>query len=174
MASLEQIKNLVQPPARPLYGNSQASWEKIQRDLRVKLPKCLDEFARCYGSGYFDGGTSLFFVYNPYDPGYSDRIREVLEVYADLRQGSPQYYPYERFPEVGGLYPIAYGEGGTQLHILFPGDGSPGDYLLIYDNRSSFTELPDKKILDFLYDYFTNAFEPGRFPGRIVFHPEPI
>lgn len=168
----EKIKSLAPPPLSPLHNGSGISWKEIQKKNGVRLPGCLDEFARCYGSGYFDGDASKFYVCNPYDPCYQKTIKQMVDVYSSLREDSPEYYPYNWFPEPEGMYPIAYGDGATHFYIIMDAN-DPEDYLLVYEWRSNFTELPGLTVFDGIYDFLSNRLEPSPcFPSSIVFQPE--
>ena len=167
---------MVPPPANPIHAGVSKSWTDVQKNLAIRLPKCLDEFSRSYGSGCFDGGAGRLFIYNPYDPGYKTQIKLDCDVYVGLREDSPEYYPYDCFPEPGGLFPTAYGDGGGIQFYVMMNANDPEDYLIVFDNRSTgYVEYPGMKIFQFFHDFLCNKIlRHPYFPTDIKFTPQPL
>ncbi len=167
--ALKDLTKLVAPPKSPLFAGGTDSWSVIQERLGVRLPATLGEFARTYGSGEFDGGTSVR-IYNPYDPAYERKVRFVSEIYLGLRDESPDYYPYEFYPEAGGLFPIGDSGGGQKFFLSLANGGSMGGDLVVYDDRCEGLVEYRMDMMDFFYEFLSNGIS-DYFPQEVKFFP---
>src|SRR4051794_20625942 len=102
LMSLEKIIRMIPPPRVPIFAGDKSAWKEIQEALGCALPNSLEEYGRTYGSGYFDSGHSIE-IFNPFDPAYSNAIKLECEVYESLREDSPEFCPFDCFPNEGGI-----------------------------------------------------------------------
>ena len=168
--AIKDIVAAVAPPPRPIFPGTMDLWETVQTRLGVRLPVALREFANNYGSGRFDGGTRLQ-IYNPCDPAYEAVVRSDSECYIGLREESPDFYPYKFYPEPGGLFPVAYGDGGGIEFFLLMEHGDPKRHSIVYDDRCTGLVEYREEIFDFFYEFLCNNVSPY-FQKRVTFVPE--
>ena len=168
---LERLTKIVPPPTAPSYAGSDSTWRAVQEKLGVSLPDTLDLFGRIYGSGYFEGGEQVRLL-NPHDPFYEGFVRAYSSIYVELREYTPQFYPYKYYPAPGGLFPLADVIDGMGIWLL--PKSAPMDYLVIYDDRSTgLIEFPGLSICDFLCDFLANKLTPiPYFTDEIKFTSE--
>lgn len=175
---LNKIIELAPPPKNPIHVGSANSWREIQRHFGGMLPACLDEYGRTYGSGYFESDDEYgltFQIFNPHDPAYANNVEDFCQNYVGLREDSPEFYPYNCFPERDGLFPLGVTGGSTPcctFYLLLTDD--PENYAVVFDDRIiGHLEFPGVPLFDFVEDVLCHRI-PGNIPAmkNVFFKPQ--
>ncbi|HEV3385364.1 MAG TPA: SMI1/KNR4 family protein, partial [Gemmata sp.] len=63
---LDRLKQLMPPPAKPIYPGSKKEWSGFQKKIGLNFPTDYFSLVNTYGSGRFLGGELK--IANPFDP----------------------------------------------------------------------------------------------------------
>src|SRR4051794_20444065 len=101
--SLNELMRVVPPPAVPKKTGRQGRSEKVEKELRTKLPMDYFEYARRYGSGSFvQEAVDQTWIWNPLSDGYPAFVRKNMK----SLQVAGLIGDYRPFPAKGGLIPV--------------------------------------------------------------------
>jgi hypothetical protein len=166
--SLRDILELVPPPSSCVYPCLRSTWIRIQSNLGSLLPLELLEYAQIFGSGSFVAGHSIE-IFNPGDPLYVATVKEECEIYRGLRDDSPEFCPYNIFPEKDGILPLAGSDTGVQFYLL---NGQTDHETIVFNDRSSGYLEYAMPVMDFFSEFLSNHIEyDPYFQGKIQFRP---
>ena len=82
--SIDLLKAVVPPPTQPLETETVERWPIVQSELGIELPPDYLDFARTYGSGYFNDPLWLD-VCNPLDSEFFSEVKKPIELFASIR-----------------------------------------------------------------------------------------
>jgi SMI1-KNR4 cell-wall len=109
--AIDRLQELIPPPQTPTCTSTAGDWLKIKSELGLDFPKELKEFCAVYGMGTFRGSeTTAFSIYCPWR-GFVDDMRRENQRLREIRSPvKSEDYPFDVFPEEGGLLPLGSDE----------------------------------------------------------------
>jgi hypothetical protein len=153
---LQALQALVPPPDRPYLGDG--TWADLFATLGTTLPTEYVELMNIYGAGCW---SNWWQFYTP-SPSFADSVEDALDVYRDLREDFPEFYPLAVWPEPGGFLPFAESMEGDVLGWLV--DGAPDDWPLIVWLRSGDQPPPlPGPLVDTLLDWLRGRLDAEGF-----------
>jgi hypothetical protein len=129
--SLSKLQELVSPPKIPRCPTSDSDWKKVQSDLKTKLPSELKTFSQVYGMGIFRGTeTTALSIYAPSYPGFVEVVQYECNRFRSMNARKDYaHYPFDLFPDDGGLLPLGVDESGYCL--FWETGGDPENYPIV-------------------------------------------
>lgn len=173
--SIDELKQLIVPPAQPCEVGTLAQWRIIEDRLGTKLPCDFREFVFAYGSGLF---ARLYCVYNPFSSSeYVALIPQgvrVCDYNRESQKSFPLRFPYPYYPETGGLLPWGNDENGNDYFWLT--EGPPDKWVVVQDNnRGEGIRLQPYSLTGFLVAILRQNVKPlaSGYPRRddYIFEP---
>ena len=101
----------------------EATWSDVATQLGTPLPAEYRALSDCYGEGIWRGSLAFFSR-----DSLVAFVRQVTDIYRDLRTEFPEFCPLAAWPEPGGFLPFA-DQDGDMLAWLTVGD--PDDWPLV-------------------------------------------
>lgn len=162
------------PPANPVETGG--SWLDVEDAIGSKLPDDFKEFIRSYGSGTIDHFLS---VLNPFSsrPALNllEQSKRQLEALRELHDDFDEKNPFELYPTLGGLLPVAITDNGDVIHWLTSGN-APEWTVVVNEARSPDYEQFECDLTTFLERVLNKsvtcrAFPSSAFSGDAEFNP---
>ncbi|MDC0767728.1 SMI1/KNR4 family protein [Streptomyces sp. HD] len=126
---LDALRLLTPPPERAYLGDG--TWEQLFDTLGSRLPREYVRLMEVYGSGCWSGWLRFPAPLRTAAPRFMAYVEETLEAYGDLKDGSPDWYPLNTWPEPDGFLPFADSIDGDHLGWLTRGE-DPDAWPLIF------------------------------------------
>ncbi|MCC7421496.1 MAG: SMI1/KNR4 family protein [Planctomycetaceae bacterium] len=118
--AIRELIAIVPPPESPSGSVEDKTWDHLERELGVRLPDDLRDFAVLYGSGRFYG-TGIQ-VYNPFSTYYVATVTDMCDVFRTLKQyEGDEYVPFNIYPELPGIFPWGGDNNGNMMFWLTEG-----------------------------------------------------
>jgi hypothetical protein len=164
-SSLNQIAQLVEPPANP--AGLDRSWEEVEQDIGCVLPSDYKEFIDHFGSGLVCG---LIAVWNFRDRSlFSQSLKvtlcgenSVIESYkkADVLTS----VPWTTFPEPGGLLPFCTVIDVHNLNWRTEGPADEWDTVFWFSDGNEFFHLNGDSFSEFLLKVLKKQYKGNEIP----------
>jgi hypothetical protein len=164
--NLKRLQELVPPPKNPTFIPTPTDWRNCRAELGINLPDELLQFCQVYGFGTFRGTemTSLS-VRCPGYPKYVDGVRVECRRYRDCRgQVRSNDYPFDVFPDEGGLFPFGYDENDIWLCWATHGPSARWPIVVRWDPGLDRIETIEMSLCEFLVSLFDLKLEMPCFP----------
>jgi hypothetical protein len=115
--SLDRLRALIPPPPSPACIPSSSDWRAVESELGTTLPGELLRFCTVYGLGTFRGTeTTALSLGCPGYRGFVEDVRAECQRLRDIRGGrKSRDYPFDVFPDEGGLLPLGLDENDVWL-----------------------------------------------------------
>ena len=164
--NIESLKTLMDPPAK-LHSNS-VDWHMVESQLSISLPEDYKLYIDSYGAGWVN---DYIFILTPTlgDDLYNlqKQSQIMLDRYRNFKIEFPEYYPHEAFPDVGGLFPFGYTEGGG--HLYWKACGNPEDWaVVIYGSGGGRWEEYKLSMTEFLQKILKNEVNCKMLPADLT------
>ena len=155
-------------PEKPSESLALEYWNDIESGFNLIFPEDYKVLLSTYGSGKFFDFISFFI------PGSKNRHLNLLEqvgkrlsIYKFLKAGG-EVIPYELYPSVGGLFPIAGTDNGDTIFLI---SKAPGEWrVVINESRGDEWADFDLTISDFLCGLLDGSVVCKIFP-KLSFEP---
>jgi hypothetical protein len=184
MTTLDQLVQLIPPPAHPLELADSKLRKAVERILGFSFPNELREFAVRYGSGVFrdgpEGGIELT-VFNPAAPAYLHRVLEECNYLQQIANSDRKDdMAYDVYPKRPGLFPWGQDNRGDDFFWLI--DDSSSSWAVIVRGAHYEWARVEVSLVTFLMQCVTNSLkgtqwdEAGFFadPSGITFEARPL
>jgi hypothetical protein len=116
--SIDKLCGLVEPPKAASHAPASETWNVIEGQIGVGLPRELKAFCSKYGIGSFRAEESpALNIWCPGEgPKFVDELRAECKRYLDARgENRSDDFPYNVFPEAGGLLPLGSDDNDVWL-----------------------------------------------------------
>lgn len=149
--SLELLKKLAPPPARPVAAGAPHLWGAVENELGTPLPRDYKEFIETYGAGGF---YDFLEVSSPFSKRSSGLVAWFKSMGATYRN---DYAPI--FPEPEGLLPMGGDENGDTL--FWRTRGAPEDWTVVFAEEA-FLEVDEfpTNVTGFLAGWLSGEIKP--------------
>jgi hypothetical protein len=146
-SSVKGIAKLIPPPRSP-RGLDQ-SWNAVERELGLALPRDYKEFIDLYGSGQLSSSEGWAVIWNFRDASlFGKHLREalcgeesIIQSYKRLATETDYPCPHPTYPEPGGLLPFASVNDVQNLNWLTIGAPDCWDVVYFHFDGLEFTRL---------------------------------
>ncbi len=158
MATIEDLKRIMPPPAEPLNRGSDKEWTAFQKKAGLQFPEDYFLVIHDYGSGGFLSGE--FRVNNPFEAADAASVEREFKTLRENKANSPAEFPFPVFPESGGLYPFGIdGNGNTFLWLT---QGKVEEWPIVCLNPENYHEVVKIPLVEFLVRMATNRLNINR------------
>jgi hypothetical protein len=168
---LEQLRQLLPPPADPVEPGRPDSWAEVEGALGTELPGDFKAFTELYGSGKVD---DFLYLFNPFTAGQDGNLlvekNRVLEGYRQTRARFPERLPLPPFPEPGGVLPLGRTDNGDELYWVTQGDPDRWPVALL-ESRAARQEVYPMPVTGFLAALAANQLTSRILPGVVIGRP---
>lgn len=152
MATIDDLKRIMSPPAEPLNRGSEKEWGAFQKRVGLRFPEDYFVVIFAYGSGGFLSGE--FRVNNPFEAADAASVEREFKTLRENRQNSPSKFPFPVFPEQGGLYPFGIDGNGNTFSWLTRGEAD--EWPIVCLNPENYHEVINVSLVEFLVRMATN------------------
>lgn len=155
--SIAELVKLIPPPPKPVSLPSRKVWKGVEERIGITFPRDYYDLAATYGSGLFRHRPTLdfLFLWNPAAQWYVKSLREIHDLYRDLRLDSPEKFPYEIFPKQGGLFYL--GSSENRIAIFFLTKGKPDKWPILVWRPDRSWETMNLRLVPLLVQLFSGA-----------------
>lgn len=162
--SVDQLFELVKPPAHPVHTGPPEAWATAEKMLATALPQDFRCVCALYGSGTFV--DTFIGIYNPFDPSYRRTLESELASLRILEQRTfSDFGGYFVFPDPFGLLPWGTDENGGILCWI--AEGEPDEWpVFTVPHGGEDCERWDMSMTSFLAAAFTNRIRPSIWQQR--------
>jgi hypothetical protein len=152
MRDLEAVLPL---PEQPAECGTVEAWDKVQEQLKTKLPDDWCDFGLRYGSGAIeDAGRLNVWVLDPFSATFQESVSERQCNLEAMKAGEgDKYVPYNVFPICPGLLPLGDDDNGNELYWLTKGE--PNGWRIVTRSHESEFEEFDGPLTSFLTKVIT-------------------
>jgi hypothetical protein len=168
---LEQLRELLPPPADPVEPGRRDGWAVIEGALGTGLPSDFKAFTELYGSGKVD---DFLYLFNPFadrqDGSLLFEKDRVLEGYRQTRARYPERLPLPAFPEPGGVLPLGRTDNGDELYWVTQGQPDQWPVALL-ESRAGRQEVHPMPVTRFLAALAANQLTSRVLPEDVLDRP---
>lgn len=162
--TIECLKQLLPPPKMPLETGSQEGWDQVERELGTVLSTDYKCFIATYGTGAIN---RFLWVYNPFSTdqylNLFTQAKAIGSAYMETHQKFPEDFPYQVFPDAGGL--LAWAGTGNGDAVYWLTEGNPDRWpIVVYGPRACEHEIYHQPVTDFLCDLVSKRLCRSMFP----------
>lgn len=162
--SVHQLKEILKPPSSPCNNGLEQNWKDVHKEIGTRLPDDYQHFINGYGSGLI--GRFLY-IWNPFsDNKYTNLIymyKETTILYQNLKSSQPDDFPFNIYPENGGLLPFGNSINGDNLFWLTTKSDPNLWSLIIHQARSSYYDIHSYSLSDFLIRLMRKELQTSQF-----------
>jgi hypothetical protein len=168
---LEQLRELLPPPADPVEPGRRDGWAVIEGALGTGLPSDFKAFTELYGSGKVD---DFLYLFNPFTTGQDGNLLvekdRVLEGYRQTRARYPERLPLPAFPDPGGVFPLGRTDNGDELYWVTHGQPDQWPVVLV-ESRAALQEVYRMSVTGFLAALAANQLSSRVLPEDVLDRP---
>jgi hypothetical protein len=154
VATIDDLTALIPPPPSP--ADAEGDWRQVEATLGLRLPADYKQLVRTYGFGSFDD-ILLWTPFTRYMDGTTNVVQQnldLLAIFEDLREDSPEDFPYPLYPEPGGL--LQWASTGNGDALCFITEGEPDRWpVAVWNIRGQGADRHEVGAVDLLHGYFT-------------------
>jgi hypothetical protein len=141
-ASLQQLIELVPPPANPVAPGASEEWVRVENEIGSRLPQDFKDYTKVYGAGQwldFLGVMDPFYEWKHPQAHRSWRewiISRIGHLNELEEQAKPYYAPFKAYPVPNGLLAFGYDDNGGTL--CWETAGNPNQWPIVcLDGKTS-------------------------------------
>ena len=162
--SLEELIELIPPPAVPESAGAQEQWWEVERQLGASLPQDYKQLVNTYGVGWFGNWIC---IYSPFSTRYPLINPPLWELIGNQGDYPEFHHPFDVFPTPGGLLPCGEDDNRSPFCWLTQGDPDRWQIVNLDAHYSASYRLLSMSITDLLAGWFA-----GRITGD--WYPEDV
>lgn len=167
--SLENLTQVVPPPAQAIDAGNAESWRQCEQQLGLVFPSDYRQLIQTYGTGCWLGFLWVLipFASNTYLNVVEQGVR-FLDAERTIRDQFPEEVPFALHPEPEGLFPWASTDNGDHLYWLTRGE--PDQWpVIVFESRGPEFERHEMSCTAFLARWVSGDLAVGVFPPDIQF-----
>lgn len=161
------LQDVLIKPDEVYNTGSKEMWEEFEGETSIHFPDDYKELISTYGTGGI--GDFLWFL-TPFaedeNVNYTERADVLLEAYQTSKGNSPEYFPFNVYPEENGLLPWGYTENGDELYWK-TGAAFEDWEIVVYESASPDYYSYKMSLSEFLYKIITKELECDIFPDDL-------
>lgn len=115
----KKLEQILIPPQESVIVRSDEEWDKVESQLKIKLPKDYKDFISTYSTGCID---DFLWIHNPFEENENLNFFQQLEVinnaYSEMKNDFPDDFEFDVYPSNGGLLPFGSTDNGDILYYI--------------------------------------------------------
>src|SRR5262245_46073302 len=150
--AIQDLLQLVPPPADPLENGPRTRWDFVQQELGLQLPMDFREIGAHYGTGRFGFGLE---VLNVFSKSFRDQLDNELSRWLELKElEGEEELTYSIFPEAPGL--LAWGSDDQSSGLFWMTEGLAENWpIIVRGHGNPVYERFDLPLTTFLTELLT-------------------